>query len=283
MPYEDYVGRSLEKEDETSAALGERLAALFDLPPPPPEAPLFPLSHWCLFQDWVRHSELGPDGHPARGAFLPPIHDLPRRMWAGGRIVLHAPLRPGLRLTRRTTIRSVTEKQGHSGRLVFVTLHHRIAAGAQTLLEEEQDIVYRGLEAPAVKAAAPAPPPPAGAFQRTLTPDPVLLFRYSAITGNGHRIHYDLDYVRTIEGYPGLIVHGPLQASLLADLLFRHLGATPERLTLRFRGVRPAFHGRPLTLIGWAEGENAYHLEARDDEGAVTMAATAQIHSAHSS
>lgn len=277
MPYEEYIGRSMEREDEARAELGERLAALFDRPPPAPDAPLFPLSHWCLFQDWVRHSELGPDGHPARGAFLPPIHDLPRRMWAGGRVTLHAPLRPGLRLRRLTTIRTITEKRGGSGRLVFVSLHHRITAAGEVLLEEEQDIVYRGLDAPAVKAAPPAPPPPEGAFARTLTPDPVLLFRYSALTGNGHRIHYDLDYARNVEGYPGLIVHGPLQASLLADLLLRHLGTRPPRLVLSFRGVRPAFHGRPLTLLGWREGGGGYHLEARDAEGAVTMAAGAEI------
>jgi 3-methylfumaryl-CoA hydratase len=277
MPYEEYIGRSETRRDEVRPELGARLAALFDEPAAGTDAPLFPLAHWCLFQDWVRHSELGRDGHPARGGFLPPVHDLPRRMWAGGRLTFHAPLRPGLSLTRTSTIRDIVEKQGGSGRLVFVTLAHRITAGETLLIEEEQDVVYRGLDAPAVKPAAPAPPPPASAFQRRLVPDPVLLFRYSALTGNGHRIHYDLDYVREVEGYPGLIVHGPLQASLLAKLLFDHLGRVPVRLSFSFRGQRPAFHARPLTLLGWEESEGQYRLEARDAEGAVTMAANARL------
>jgi hydroxyacyl-ACP dehydratase HTD2-like protein with hotdog domain len=156
-------------------------------------------------------------------------------MWAGGRIRFLAPLRSGDAVSRTSTILNVTEKQGGSGRLVFVTVGHRIEGPAGLAVEEEQDIVYRGAEGVAVKAATKAPDAPPGAIEVTVIPDPVLLFRYSALTGNGHRIHYDMDYVRHEEGYPGLIVHGPLQATWLAGLL---AGRPITQFT--FRGRRPA-------------------------------------------
>jgi hydroxyacyl-ACP dehydratase HTD2-like protein with hotdog domain len=268
MSYQDSIGRTQTQQDEISPRLLRGLAATLDLPEP---TALPPLWHWMLFQDWVPGSGLGPDGHPRRGGFLPPVHDLPRRMWAGGRVTFHAPLALGDAVSRTSTILNVTEKQGGSGRLVFVTLSHRIEGPSGLAIEEEQDIVYRGADGAAVKAAAPAPAAPAGAIDTTVLPDPVLLFRYSALTGNGHRIHYDMDYVRDEEGYPGLIVHGPLQATWLAGLL---AGRAVSRFA--FRGRRPAFHGAMLRLQAWQDGAE-WRLRTLDPDGAVCMEAEASL------
>ena len=268
MSYDDAVGRTQVQEDEVTPRLIRGLAAALGVAEP---AVLPPLWHWMLFQDWAPASELGPDGHPKRGGFLPPAHDLPRRMWAGGRLSFHQPLHPGEQVRRTSSIEAVREKQGGSGRLVFVTVRHRIEGKAGLAIEEEQDIVYRGTEGAAVKPAAAAEPAPPGSVSREVMPDPVLLFRYSALTGNGHRIHYDLDYVRDEEGYPGLVVHGPLQATWLAGLMHN------RRLTrFSFKGIRPAFHGRRLALEAWENG-GGFALRTRDADGVVCMQATAEI------
>lgn len=277
MSFQEYVGRTETRTDMVSPLAIRGLAATLDIPEPEvaPGGLLPPLWHWMLFQEWAPAHGLGPDGHPKRGGFLPPVHDLPRRMWAGGRVRFFAPLHAGDPVHRTSTILKIDEKSGGSGRLVFVTVRHLIEGPAGAASEEEQDIVYRGAEGAAVRAAAPAPEPPSGAFGRSVQPDPVLLFRYSALTANGHRIHYDLDYVTREEGYPGLIVHGPLQATWLADLVRRH---HPARAIARFayRGRRPAFHQNPLRLVGWKDGEEI-RLETRDHEGAVCMSAEAVL------
>jgi 3-methylfumaryl-CoA hydratase len=266
MTYSDVIGRTQIHEDEVSPRLLKGLAATLDVPEP---TVLPPLWHWMLFQEWVNESGLGPDGHPRRGGFLPPVHDLPRRMWAGGRVAFHAPLHAGDRARRTSTIEAVSEKSGGSGRLVFVTVRHRIEGPAGLAIDEAQDIVYRGAEGAAVKAAPAAPAAPSGAIRAEVLPDPVLLFRYSALTGNGHRIHYDQDYVRDVEGYPGLIVHGPLQATWLAGLLS---GKAVSRFA--FRGRRPAFHGAPMTLEAW-QGDAGWSLRTLDPSGAICMEADA--------
>jgi hydroxyacyl-ACP dehydratase HTD2-like protein with hotdog domain len=267
MPYSDYLGRSETRADIVSPLLVQGMAASLDLPPPERELP--PLWHWLLFQHWAPPSALGADGHPRRGGFLPPVDDLPRRMWAGGRVTFAAPLHVGEQVRRTSTIRAIEEKTGGSGRLVFVTVAHEIAGEAGPAIHEEQDIVYRGADGAAVKPARPAPPLPEGALARTLRPDPVLLFRYSALTGNGHRIHYDLDYVTRVEGYPGLVVHGPLQATLLAGLAQE--AAEGLRLaSFAYRGRRPAFHERALTLVATHRG-GLVRVESRDEDGAVCM------------
>jgi hydroxyacyl-ACP dehydratase HTD2-like protein with hotdog domain len=267
MPYQDYLGRSETRADMVWPTLVQGLAASLDVPDPAPELP--PLWHWMLFQHWAPASGLGPDGHPARGGFLPPVHDLPRRMWAGGRLEFLAPLHVGEPVTRTSTIHSIEQKTGGSGRLVFVTVLHEIAGEAGPAIREEQSIVYRGAEGAAVKPAAAAPPVPAEALVRTLRPDTVLLFRYSALTGNGHRIHYDQDYATREEGYPGLVVHGPLQATLLAALACEAAGGA--RLSqFAYRARRPAFHDRELTLIA-LPGIGRVRVESRDPTGAVCM------------
>lgn len=268
MSYEDHIGRSQTRDDQVSARLIAGLAATLDIPMP---ETLPPLWHWMLFQDWAPAAEVGSDGHPRRGGFLPPVHDLPRRMWAGGRVRFHAPLHSGDRVRRTSIIESVNEKQGGSGRLVFVTVAHRIEGPGGLAVEEWQDIVYRGAEGTAVKAGIRAEVRAAGALTAEVMPDPVLLFRYSALTGNGHRIHYDMDYVRGVEGYPGLVVHGPLQATWLAGLLRGR-----RVLSFNFRGRRPAFHGALMRLEGW-EMANGWTLRTLDEAGAVCMEAEARL------
>ncbi len=194
-------------------------------------------------------------------------------MWAGGRLRLLGPLRARDAVTRTSTITSVQEKQGGSGPLVFVTILHVISGPDGPAIEEEQDVVYRGTEGAAVKPGATVTDPlgPGEGISAEVLPDPVLLFRYSALTGNGHRIHYDMDYVRQVEGYPGLIVHGPLQATWLAGLLREHRIA---RFT--FRGRRPAFHGNPLRLEA-RPGGAGFLLRSLDETNAVCMEAEAEL------
>jgi hydroxyacyl-ACP dehydratase HTD2-like protein with hotdog domain len=273
MSHQDYVGRTETRDDRLDARLIRGMAATLGVPEPIEALP--PLWHWMLFQDWVMPDGIGPDGHPKRGGFLPPVHDLPRRMWAGGRVAFTGvALREGQAVRRTSTILSVTEKSGGSGRLVFVTVKHVVEGPDGVAIEEEQDIVYRGAEGAAVKPAEPAPAWP-DALTRVVVPDPVMLFRYSALTGNGHRIHYDHPYVTGVEGYPGLVVHGPLQATLMAAL------AAPGRALRRFafRGKRPCFGGRALTVLARRDGAQVM-LETRDDGGATCMQAEATLDSA---
>ncbi|MSP05635.1 MAG: acyl-CoA dehydrogenase [Acetobacteraceae bacterium] len=277
MRYANYIGRVETRDDHVHPVLIRGLAATLDMPEADvaPEGVLPPLWHWMLFQDWVPASGLGADGHPKRGGFLPPVHDLPRRMWAGGRVRFISPLHAGEPITRVSTILSVDEKSGDSGRLVFVTVRHAIAGPSGPAIEEEHNIVYRGTEGTAVKAAESAPAPPEGAFVAVVHPNPLLLFRYSALTANGHRIHYDLDYVTKEEGYPGLVIHGPLQATWMADIV-RQYRPGARILTFSYRGRRPAFHQNPMTLLGWEVG-GKLRLETRDHEGAVCMSAEAVL------
>ncbi len=272
MSHQDYVGRTETREDRLDPRMLRGMAATLGRPVP---AELPPLWHWMFFQDWVMPDQIGPDGHPKRGGFLPPVHDLPRRMWAGGRVRFHpVPLKADDEITRTSTILKITEKSGGSGRLVFVTVGHLLHGPAGLALEEEQDIVYRGAEGAAVKPAPAAEAWP-GAATATVLPDPVMLFRYSALTGNGHRIHYDHPYVTGEEGYPGLVVHGPLQATLMAQHALDH--APGQRLhSFAFRGRRPAFDSRPLTVLGRVEGEEV-KLETRDETGATCMQAEAVL------
>ena len=277
MSYADYVGRTETRTDIVDPVVIRGLSATLDIDQAAvaPGGVLPPLWHWMLFQDWVPGAGLGIDGHPKRGGFLPPVHDLPRRMWAGGRVRFIAPLHAGEAINRTSTILSVEEKSGGSGRLVFVTVQHAISGPNGAAIEEEHDIVYRGAEGAAVKAAESAPPPPAGAFTATVHPDPVLLFRYSALTANGHRIHYDLDYVTQEEGYPGLVVHGPLQATWMADIV-REYRPGARIANFSYRGRRPAFHQNSMTLVGYEAG-GKLRLETRDHAGAICMSAEAVL------
>lgn len=215
--------------------------------------PLPLLHHWVYFWDVRPPHGLGRDGHPHKGGFLPPV-PLPRRMWAGGRLTFHAPLRLGAKVAKTSTIASVTEKTGRSGTLVFVTVRHELDGGEGLAVSEEQDLVYR--EPAAGMAPAPVPgAPPAAAWVETIEPNPVLLFRYSALTMNGHRIHYDQPYALGEEAYPALVVHGPLQATLLMRLAAARLKGTITGF--EFRGQQPAFAGAPLHVCGAPSGDGA--------------------------
>lgn len=239
--------------------------------------PLPPLWHWIFFRPTAPQSQIAADGHPVKGDFLPDL-GLPRRMWAGGRLRFIAPLTVGSAITRESRIVGVSEKEGRSGKLGFVTLQHRIGTAGAVAIEEEHDIVYR--EA-AVPGAAPPPPPTAAPsneiWHREIMPTEVLLFRYSALTFNGHRIHYDKPYVTEVEGYPNLVVHGPLIATLLMDLIARNLPQA-RVLDFAFKAVRPSFLGNALHLCGRPSPDGkTIELWAKDPDGWLTMSARATL------
>lgn len=234
--------------------------------------PLPPLWHWLYFLDAKPLDQLGRDGHPKKGGFLPPVA-LPRRMWAGGRFTFHTPLPLGARIKKRSTIKAITEKSGRSGELCFVTVVHEVLAEDGTLaLTEEHDIVYR--EDPKPNASKPAQPiaPADAEVSEMVTPSEVMLFRYSALTFNGHRIHYDVDYARTVEGYSGLVFHGPLTATLLADLASRSVNKPLK--TFAFKGLSPITGMAPFQLQSRAS-EDGLDLWARRQDGVNAMQACA--------
>ena len=253
------------------------LAATLDLMSSPVEGDaLPPLWHWIYFWSANPASLIGPDGHPYRGGFLPPV-TLPRRMWAGSRMIFRNALPVGAVAERTSLIKSVNVKQGKSGPLVFVTVAHEIAVSGEPVILEEHDIVYRDPpqagEAPAVPKAAPTN----AQWSQQIVPDPVLLFRYSALTFNGHRIHYDRSYVTEVEGYPGLIVHGPLIATLLIGLAARELPGR-EISSFMFRAVSPLFDIEPFSLHGRLEEDGrSVTLWAANTRGELAIQAEASL------
>ncbi len=275
---EQWVGRTERRSDRVTAVPVAALAATLDRDDPPPRDgdPLPPLWHWLYFLPLHRRSEIGSDGHALRGGFLPPV-PLPRRMWAGSRLRFLRPLRIGDPIGRLSTIASVDVKEGRSGTLVFVVVRHEISTAGAPAIVEEHDIVYRDLPRPGEPAPPPKAAPVEADWRREVVPDDVLLFRYSALTFNGHRIHYDRRYATTVEGYPGLVVHGPLLATLLIELLREH---RPEAdvAAFSFRAVRPVFDTAPFAVCGRAERDgNDVRLWAQDREGHLAMDATATL------
>jgi len=274
-----WVGKTETLQDDITAAPVRALSATLDRDDTEPvQGTLLPeLWHWLYFLPAARQSGLGPDGHPQRGGFLPPV-PLPRRMWAGGRLQWHQqPLKVGDAVTRTSTIESVKHKSGRTGDLVFVLVKHELRNSQGLALTEEHDIVYRANPQPGDTAPPPQPAAKNAAWSREIVPDDVLLFRYSALTFNGHRIHYDRKYVTEVEGYPGLIVHGPLIATLLVDLLRRNL-PNARLLKFEFRAVRPVFDLWPFKVHGLpsADGKSVA-LWTEDHEGWLTMQATATL------
>jgi 3-methylfumaryl-CoA hydratase len=272
-PAEAWLGRTETAEDEMVLFPAQAAAATFDESgfAPLPGAPLPPLWHWFYFLAPVPTAGLGADGHPARGGFLPPIA-LPRRMFAGARLRFHAPLVLGRPARRTSVIAEVREKEGRSGRLAFVTVRHAIAQDDRVCVEEEQDIVYRDAT-PAPSQGQVPEAAPESTWIATLVPDPVLLFRFSALTFNAHRIHYDQAYATGEEGYPALVVHGPLTAMLLSALVRCNTGRPIAQFA--FRGLAPLFAGEPTHLIGRTSGHDRVSLEARAAGGRVAMTAEA--------
>jgi len=257
-----WIGRTEIVGDHITPRLVSELNATLDLQAVLPDSgSLAPaMIHWCLGPQIVAASDLGPDGHPTRGGFLPSI-PLPRRMWAGGRLLFHAPLWVGDNVEKRVTIHDITVKQGRAGPLCFLTIRQEVFSPRGLAVEEYQDIVYRGAES---AAPHPAPPPlPEPAWSRDMQVTPVMLFRYSAVTFNGHRIHYDRPYTTEIEKYPGLLVHGPLQATLLVDFATSVQGRVPARFT--FRAIRPLFDDVPFRLCAIKQqGELRLWIETPD-------------------
>ena len=275
-----WIGRSETMHDVAGRTPVAALTATLDHPPAelPPGTALPPLWHWLYFLPIHRQSEIGADGHAKRGGFLPPV-PLPRRMWAGSQFEFVSPIRIGDRLTRTSTIEDVTSKEGRTGSLVFVKVRHEVRCNeaAAPALIEFHDIVYRDAKRPGDKEPAPQPAPSGAPWQREIVPDDVLLFRYSALTFNGHRIHYDRKYVTEVEGYPGLIVHGPLIATLLMDLLRRQM-PDADVAAFRFKAVRPTFDLHPFKVNGaLQEDGRTVRLWAQDHEGWLTMDATATL------
>jgi 3-methylfumaryl-CoA hydratase len=276
-PLTDWIGAREEREERIAEFPAQAAAAMLDLDPAPMAegAPLPALWHWFYFLPRAPRSRIDVDGHPQRGGFFPPV-TLPRRMFAGARTRIHEPIAIGEAAQREGEILAVREKSGRSGQLVFVTVRYRISQGGRLRVEEEQDIVYKE-PGPPIAAPVPLPEPapaPAGAWVSEFAPDTVLLFRFSALTFNAHRIHYDLPYAREEEGYPGLVVHGPLTAILLAGLAEARSGRRIAHFTFQGRG--PLFVLHPFRLIGRPEGD-AVALEARGPDGAVALAAGAEL------
>jgi len=275
-----WVGRSETARDSIGATPVIALDATLDHPRRPVEAglPLPPLWHWLYFLPMHRQSDIGPDGHARRGGFLPPV-PLPRRMWAGSQLEFRSPVRVGDAVERVSTIADVTQKDGRTGKLVFVKVRHELYCNGatQAAIVEFHDIVYREAQRPDDVPPPPQKAPQDAPWQREIVPDPVLLFRYSALTFNGHRIHYDRSYVTGVEGYPGLVVHGPLLATLLLDLVRRQQpGADVE--TFRFRAIRPTFDLNAFRVNGAPEpGGKSVKLWAQDHEGWLTMDAVATL------
>lgn len=259
---EDWIGRGESCVDAVDTSLANRIAAMLARPFPREGEALAPLWHWAFFQIPVPPSGTGPDGHIAPGDFLPKSEGN-TRMWAGGRVEFHQPLLIGQRAERQSSIKSVVEKTGRSGKLLFVTVEHHYRQNGELCLSEEQDIVYK---APAPPKLSLEKPLETAQWSVGITPSPLLLFRYSAVTFNGHRIHYDQPYATEVEGYPGLVVQGPLIATLMVQAF---LDANPGRTAVRlsYRGLRPLTVNKPFHVEGRISGDGKALLWAANEDG----------------
>jgi 3-methylfumaryl-CoA hydratase len=254
----EWVGRSQTVEDFAAPFPARALIATLDEKDPDPRMGdvLPPLWHWLYFLDAAPQSKIGADGHAERGDFLPPV-PLPRRMWAGSRFTFDgSPLRVGETITKVSTIKSVEPKTGSTGSMVFVTVSHKVSGSAGPAFTEEHDIVYRETAKPGEAQREPRPAPADATWSKTVTPDPVLLFRFSALTFNGHRIHYDQPYVTSEEGYPGLIVHGPLLGLLQIELA-RRANPGQAAASFEFRALSPVYAGPAFTVNARREADGS--------------------------
>lgn len=272
---QQWVGKQSEQEDDITLFPARALAAALDNEVVPNKGDTLPAFwEWLYFLPTPKGSETGADGHPDKGGFLPPV-PLPRRMWAAGDVTIHAPLIIGESAKRLSTIESVELKEGSTGTLVFVNVRHDISQGGQLCISQVQNIVYR--EQPTEAAALPPGKPASETSdaKNTITPDPVLLFRYSALTFNGHRIHYDRPYAVDEELYPALVVHGPLLVTLLLELQRQHFADKPLK-SFKFRAIRPTFDTASFTVAGQQEGD-ALSLWSADQDGFTCMTVKASF------
>lgn len=273
-----WIGRTTESQDEITAYPVRALSATLDYEDPAPArgTAIAPLWHWLYFLPLHRQSELGSDGHASRGGFLPPV-PLPRRMWAGGRLWFHQPLRVGDAVSKVSRILDVSAKTGRTGSLAFVTVEHKYSGPNGLAVTEEHDIVYRENASPNASTPEPVAAPTDEEWVHEVATDPVLLFRFSALTFNGHRIHYDRQYVTAVEHYPDLIVHGPLQAMLLMELVRNNLPDAVVK-SFSFRGVRPTFVPQRIFVCGKrSQDGKSVELWIRHEDGALAMSATAEL------
>ncbi len=269
-----WVGKTITEQDELWLAPARGMAALLDRSPERLErGAALPWGwHWLYFHPTSPQSELAHDGHARRGDFLPPV-PLPRRMWVGGRIQFLRPLFLGEPVERRSTIASVREKEGRSGRLLFVSVRHVISREGEPAIEEEQELVYRDAAKPGEPRAGGEPPPPDCHWRDTVRTDSVLLFRFSALTFNGHRIHYDHPYATAVEGYPALLVHAPLTALLLLDLVVRH-NAGRRPAAFHYRAEGPLYCGEAVALSGRSDERGESEVWAAAPDGRAAMRAS---------
>lgn len=278
LHFKEWIGKTEILHDVITVFPVQALAATLDKEQTFQEGTVLPeLWHWLYFLPHTPLSEVGPDGHPKRGGFLPPV-PLPRRMWAGSRLTWHHPLKVGDIVTRTSTIKSVEHKTGSSsGDLIFVTVAHEISNRIGLAIYEEHDIVYRQAPAENETSSTPVIIDDLHDWNKIIIPSEVLLFRYSALTFNGHRIHYDRRYVTDVEIYPGLVVHGPLLATLLVELL--HEKIPNKRLRhYEFKAIRPLFDIHPFHVNGKAREDGKISLWTNDFEGFASMKATATLY-----
>lgn len=270
---DNWIGKTVVADAHIAAGPARLMAATLDREIEyRPGDPLPAAWHWLYFHESVRAGEIGDDGHPRRGGFLPPVQ-LPRRMWAAGRLQFAQPLRIGDDAERRSCIQAITAKSGRSGQLCFVEIEHEVTVRGERRILEVQTLVYR--EAARGEPPPSLPAPVGAAYSVQYTPDPVLLFRYSALTFNGHRIHYDVDYCRQVEGYPGLVVHGPLVATLLLDQFEMHYPEAAVK-AFEFRARSPLFSPQPFVVHGVREGDTG-RAWATNHAGGLAMEATLEL------
>jgi 3-methylfumaryl-CoA hydratase len=276
--WREWIGKEESTRDSIGSERVAALAATLDLDDAPlPGDALPPGWHWLFFNPFVPRRGLGADGHPKRGGFLPPV-PLPRRMWAGGRLAYPGKLAIGAEATRKSVIDKIEAKSGRAGRLVFVTVSHRISSTGVDCVVEQQDIVYREAAAPSASAPATTAAPENAQWTESVTPDTTMLFRYSALTFNGHRIHYDQTFAREEEHYPGLVVHGPLTATMLQNFA-RKIRPESRLEAFEFRGAHPLFVSTRFDLQAReADGDsNTLDLWARGPSGELAMRASARF------
>ncbi len=263
---QDWIGREETHEDHVARGPFRRLDAMLDRPIEPHAKAIPPLGHWLCFLPGAAQAELGPDGHPQRGGLIPPL-PLPMRMAAGSRLTFHAPIPFGADIRRVSKIMNIVEKQGRTGPLAFLTCRYQVFNGATLCVTEEADVVFR--EKSGNAGAAPPGERRPSSVARVIDPQTPLLFRFSALTYNGHKIHYDRDYAMNVEAYPGLVVHGPLLATLLVDHFRRHRPKDSIK-TFEFRAQRPVFDLSPFT-VNLEDTAGGADVWANDGDGYVAM------------
>jgi len=270
----DWIGNSEKRTEIIHQQSLDGFAALMD--EEMPASPFVPAGgHWMYFLPTDRQSNLAEDGHSYKGSFLPPV-DLPRRMWAGGRLTFDRPIKATDTIEKISTVKSIVEKEGRTGKLVFVTVEHELVGDGGRYIHEEHDIVYREAAVAIAPARQPEPAPTDATWTQIISPDPVMLFRYSALTYNGHRIHYDRDYVTGVEGYPGLIIHGPLIGTLLMKLAIENMNGKSLK-KFEFRNSSPIFDVANFEICGKKIDDTQCQVWAKGPAGELAVMATAQF------